>query len=188
MAAPSPIISDWNTFFRQLRGAVNALAVTAKGSVLAATPAGLFILLHGSKVWHPASDGLLDMDVRSVAIHDTMCYVGTSHDGMFRASMAAVEQARVAQANQQTDFELEQNVPNPFGETTRIGYDLSKPGSVTITLTDALGRECYRSIVGQQSAGHHNLDLDGHALHVGIYHYTMEMNGQRGTRMMLVVR
>jgi hypothetical protein len=28
MAAPSPIIDDWNTFFRQLRGAVNALAVS----------------------------------------------------------------------------------------------------------------------------------------------------------------
>jgi hypothetical protein len=28
VAAPSPIISDWNTFFRQLRGAVNALAVS----------------------------------------------------------------------------------------------------------------------------------------------------------------
>jgi hypothetical protein len=28
MATPSPAITDWNVFFRQLRGAVNKLAVT----------------------------------------------------------------------------------------------------------------------------------------------------------------
>jgi hypothetical protein len=35
---------------------------------------------------------------------------------------------------------LEQNMPNPVAETTRIGYTLATAGQVTLTVQDIQGR------------------------------------------------
>ena len=53
-----------------------------------------------------------------------------------------------------TNFELEQNYPNPFSSSTAISYQLNKQSNVRVTIYDVLGREIRKFNVGLQTAGH----------------------------------
>lgn len=87
---------------------------------------------------------------------------------------------------------LDQNNPNPFRPKTSIGYALRVDAPVRIDIFDATGRHVRRLVDGVQPAGEYKIawfgaDDQGHAVPNGLYFYSMEANGQKQVRKMLIV-
>lgn len=67
--------------------------------------------------------------------------------------------------------------PNPFNDNATINYDLPATASVTITLTDALGKQV-TLVQQQQAAGSHTLMIDKNErqLASGLYMLSIRIN------------
>jgi endoglucanase len=64
---------------------------------------------------------------------------------------------------------LEQNYPNPFNPSTRIRYTIARPGLVSLTIYDALGREVQTLVSGMQDPGEHEVIFDASRCASGVY-------------------
>jgi PKD repeat protein len=71
---------------------------------------------------------------------------------------------------------LAQNVPNPFTEATDISYYLFEQGSVSLFVTDMLGRRVLTLLNEYQDAGSKRVHLTANALMPGIYNYTLQVS------------
>ena len=97
--------------------------------------------------------------------------------------------AKVPQA-----FALEGNAPNPFRETTRIGFSLAEPAEVTLEVFDLLGRKVTTLVRGEQlSASTYSVAWDGRdeagrAVESGVYFYRIKAGSFEAARRMTVVR
>lgn len=82
---------------------------------------------------------------------------------------------------------LLQNMPNPAGNTTIIGYNVPQAGKVTFGLVNMVG-QMLNVERHEVVAGYHEIELDVNSLAAGVYYYFIEFNGQRLTRKMVVSR
>lgn len=98
------------------------------------------------------------------------------------AKVSGVELDPAAQA-----FALE-NAPNPFNGNTVIRYALPNSGHVTLTVTDAAGREVARLVNGVQASGDHAVEFDATNMPNGTYFYTLNADGRTATRKMVLAR
>jgi hypothetical protein len=85
-------------------------------------------------------------------------------------------------------FVLSQNYPNPFNPTTKIKFALPKSGLVTLKLFDVVGREIGVLVSQNLSAGTFEYELNASSLSSGIYFYTLESNGFRDSKKMILVK
>ncbi len=90
-------------------------------------------------------------------------------------------------------FSLHQNFPNPFNPTTRIHYDLSMAGPVTLSIYNALGQHVSTLVSDTQNAGPHVVvwdgrDRSGRALASGVYFCRLRVGRQTRTIKMALVR
>jgi len=86
------------------------------------------------------------------------------------------------------------NLPNPFGGAgTLLRFDLPQPAPVRLEVFDAAGRLVRTLVAGSLAAGQHSvfwngLDANGHAVGSGVYFSTLDADGRRVGRRMLMVR
>ncbi len=80
------------------------------------------------------------------------------------------------------------NYPNPFNPTTTIRYDLPEAGHTTLRVYNVLGQEVAVLLDGFKEAGSYQVDFDGQTLSNGLYIYTLETEGYRGSRTMVLMK
>ncbi|MCE1189789.1 MAG: T9SS type A sorting domain-containing protein [Ignavibacteria bacterium] len=85
-------------------------------------------------------------------------------------------------------MKLEQNYPNPFNPSTVISYQTASSGMVSLVVSNIVGQEITTLVHGIQSAGSHSVSFNAKNLPSGLYYYTLQANGQRITRKMMLVR
>jgi hypothetical protein len=79
--------------------------------------------------------------------------------------------------------------PNPAVNETTISYRLAESmESVTLVIMDMTGREVYKEVMGQKSAGLYNVNLDISEYNAGNYFYSLVSNGSRLTKRMVVIK
>ena len=84
-------------------------------------------------------------------------------------------------------YALLPNVPNPFNASTRIRFDLARPGSTQLTIYNMMGQEILSRSLGNLSAGRHEIPLHLSNAASGAYLYTLESGTFHSTgRMMLL--
>jgi len=83
---------------------------------------------------------------------------------------------------------LKQNYPNPFNPSTRLSYSLSQTSSVSVVVTDLLGREVARLVDGVQPAGAHTVQFDAGDLPSGIYIYRLITEETSLSRVMTLLK
>jgi len=84
-------------------------------------------------------------------------------------------------------------VPNPFGRTTAINYQLACAGPVTLSLHDVTGRAVRRLAGGPQPVGFHSVVWDGkddkgRVLPAGVYFCRMQAGGTSESKRVTLVR
>jgi hypothetical protein len=90
---------------------------------------------------------------------------------------------------------LHANYPNPFGagsasgsRSTTISFDTPRAGHARVAVYDMLGRRIATVVDRPLSAGTHTLSFDAPGLRAGTYLLSLETGGERGSRMIMVVR
>ncbi len=83
---------------------------------------------------------------------------------------------------------LGQNYPNPFNPSTEIRFDLPKPGAVTLTVYDALGRLVETLATGHHEAGTYEVVWDGSGLPSGLYLYRLTAGPFSQTKAMALLK
>ena len=77
--------------------------------------------------------------------------------------------------------------PNPAQNETTIEYALTSNANVYITVTDIMGREVVRLNEGNKAANTVNrVSLDTKNLNNGTYFYTINVNGVRETKKLVI--
>lgn len=79
---------------------------------------------------------------------------------------------------------LDQNYPNPFSQSTTIGYDIPEAGAVHIGVYDMLGRQVSVVVDEEQAAGHHQVTWDASGLASGMYFYILRVRGEEAGKML----
>jgi hypothetical protein len=94
----------------------------------------------------------------------------------------------VEEATIPTDYSLNQNYPNPFNPTTSITYSLPHSAVVSLKIYDITGKYITTLVDGVTSAGIHTVTFDAGSLSSGMYVYTLETDGFRQSRQMMLVK
>ncbi len=85
-------------------------------------------------------------------------------------------------------YSLSQNYPNPFNPTTKISFNLAKNGFVTMKVFNILGKEVGTLVKGNYSAGSYSVDFNASKLSSGVYFYSLEVNGFRDMKKMMLIK
>ncbi|HRE41974.1 MAG TPA: T9SS type A sorting domain-containing protein [Ignavibacteria bacterium] len=86
------------------------------------------------------------------------------------------------------NYELFQNYPNPFNPETKIKFDISKTGSVSLEIYDITGKLIERLANKNLSPGSYEYIFNGSALSSGIYYYKLSANNFSQTKKMLLLK
>jgi hypothetical protein len=90
-------------------------------------------------------------------------------------------------------FTLDQNFPNPFNPETVISFSLDKPGDVTLSVYDILGRTVTTLYHGLLPTGQHQFrwngtDDNGQGVASGVYFYRLSSDQMSLTRKMALMK
>jgi hypothetical protein len=86
------------------------------------------------------------------------------------------------------NFELAQNVPNPFNPATTINYMVPATGEAALRVFDLAGRNVATLVDGMVEEGQHSVVFDASNMASGVYFYTLETAGMVETRKMVLVK
>jgi len=89
-----------------------------------------------------------------------------------------------------TKYVLSQNYPNPFNPTTTISFSVPKSGNVTLKVYNIMGREVATLVDGFKAAAPtpYKVNFDASSLASGVYFYTIEANGYKASKKMLLIK
>ncbi|MFO7810467.1 MAG: T9SS type A sorting domain-containing protein [Candidatus Delongbacteria bacterium] len=84
--------------------------------------------------------------------------------------------------------ELYQNYPNPFNPVTQIKFALAKTADVKLSVYNISGQMIAELANGSRQAGVHAIEFDGSRLNSGVYYYTLETDGNKITKKMVLTK
>jgi hypothetical protein len=90
-------------------------------------------------------------------------------------------------ANGPSDLEM-QLLPNPAGNMTRLSMNLPTSSNVKVSLYNNRGQAIREISAGMMEKGPHSIDIETASLNAGTYYCTVEANGQRSSRKLVVIR
>ncbi len=83
---------------------------------------------------------------------------------------------------------LGQNYPNPFNPATTINFSTTRRGHVAIRVYDLLGSTVATVVSKELDPGSYSVVYDASALRSGVYMYTLEAEGRKISRRMVVTK
>jgi hypothetical protein len=81
---------------------------------------------------------------------------------------------------------MDQNFPNPFKGITSIPVKLNVSTDVTINIVNLVGQNVYSNKYTKATSGVNNFQVDLSNLNSGVYFYTVEAEGYKITKRMMV--
>jgi hypothetical protein len=85
-------------------------------------------------------------------------------------------------------FELQQNFPNPFNNSSVIIYSIPKPSQVLIKIFNTLGEEVATLINEEESTGNYEVEVNVNNLPSGIYFYRIQAGSFIETKKMILLK
>jgi len=87
-----------------------------------------------------------------------------------------------------SDFNLDQNFPNPFNPVTKINFTISKPDLVSLKVYDILGNEVASLVQENLPAGKYSVQFNASDLSSGVYMYRLKSGSFDRTRKMILIK
>jgi aminopeptidase N len=89
--------------------------------------------------------------------------------------------------NKESGFELKQNEPNPFKESTHIKYSIPQSSQVKISVLDSFGHILFIPLNKEQERGSYDLLFSNEIYAPGVYYYKMEAGNFIQTKKMIIL-
>jgi hypothetical protein len=86
------------------------------------------------------------------------------------------------------NFQLKQNFPNPFKQSTLINYFLLVPDRVIIDIYNSLGSKITTLVDEYQETGSHSAIFEADNLYQGLYYYTIQIGERIESSKMLLIK
>jgi len=86
------------------------------------------------------------------------------------------------------NYELKNNYPNPFNPSTTIYYSLAAGGFTTLKIYDLLGREVTTLVNTKQNAGSYSIIWNASDFSSGVYFYKLQSEGFVQTKKMILTK
>jgi hypothetical protein len=142
----------------------------------------------GTGNWTAVVTGLVAND--TVTATATDMNLNTSEFAQNFVVVTGVEENTVATPQ---SYELGQNQPNPFRQSTVIGFALPVQSDVTLRVFDVSGRVVATLARGSYDSGYHTVhwsgrDERGRTVNTGVYIYTIEAGGFSAMRKMIITK
>ena len=123
----------------------------------------------------------------------------TDSDGFFLLGNDSLPQEliignlKINEISPPSKFSLHQNYPNPFNPVTKIKYDISQQGNVSLSIYDIKGCNLISLVNKQQDAGSYYVLWDGknkfgHILPGGIYIYRINSGSFIDTKKLILLK
>jgi len=139
-----------------------------------------FVNGHGNSN-SPKEYSFVDVDNFSGKIQYRLKQIDT--DGQFDYS-PVVE----VTIEEQTDFAVKQNFPNPFNPSTQIEFNIPNNSNVEVKVFNVLGMEVATLLNEHRQAGVHKVEFDASNLSSGIYFYRVVSGKNSMIRKMVLLR
>jgi len=88
--------------------------------------------------------------------------------------------------NNANNFVLGQNQPNPFNGGSVINYELKEAGKVSFEVMDVTGKVVKAIEQGTQAAGAYKINLNAAEFGAGVYFYSINVNGAKVSKKMII--
>jgi len=88
----------------------------------------------------------------------------------------------------ETAYQLNQNYPNPFAESTTIDYVIHNSEIITLEIFDLTGKLISTLVNGKEQAGSHSVRFEGSHLKEGIYYYRLQSGTFNCTKKFILSR
>jgi hypothetical protein len=86
------------------------------------------------------------------------------------------------------EYSLSQNYPNPFNPSTAIKFDIAKSGFVKLKVYDISGKVVDELVNENLNAGTYSYNFLAKNLSSGMYFYTLEANGFKNTKKLMLIK
>jgi phosphatidylserine/phosphatidylglycerophosphate/cardiolipin synthase-like enzyme len=86
------------------------------------------------------------------------------------------------------NFQLGQNIPNPFNTVTKIEFEMPQAGIVKLIVFDAFGREIITLVNEKRSPGTYDANWNASQYPGGVYYYRLTVDGFSETKKMILVK
>ena len=90
--------------------------------------------------------------------------------------------------NNNLEFALANNYPNPFNPSTIIKYTIPKQNFVELKIYDILGREVATLVNEEKSAGNYEINFNGSKLSSGVYFYRLQAGSFVSTKKFVMLK
>lgn len=126
--------------------------------------------------------GILDLEVKPIPDGYEL-WMSCMSRGIAVLKVQLTNPAAVVPVTGSPALEIEQNWPNPFQSSTRLGFSVPRDGHVRLTVFDVEGRAVRTLADGAMAAGRHEIAWDGtdderRPLANGVYFYRLDGAGQ----------
>ena len=118
----------------------------------------------------------------------------TSNWSQFNPKNYEVISVRQISSTVPENFDLKQNYPNPFNPVTKLEFEISNPGFVSLKVFDLTGKEVAVLINEILSPGSYETEFNagnsvqGNNFASGVYFYKLEANGFMQTKRMMLLK
>ena len=176
----------------------NAIVVDPRSPniLYVATDVGVFASTSTGNTWIPLGTGMpfgtVVTDLRFLGSPTPALYAATYGRSAYSIDLKAAL-AVVPSPSPGWHVELAEPRPNPWQNTTTIGFTLAKPEPVTLEVLDVSGRRVTTLSRGPYAAGPHviswsGLDAQGRSVAAGCYFVRLEAGGATAVRRTIRVR
>jgi photosystem II stability/assembly factor-like uncharacterized protein len=136
-------------------------------TIYAGSDAGVYLSLDSGTTWFEIDDGLTNTNVQTLGPLGAYLFAGTYYGGVWKYPLG--DHVAVATSTN-SELSFDHVYPNPVRAAAQIGYSLASPSSVSLTITDEMGRAIAITENNRVlSAGHHSLRWDAHDCANGVY-------------------
>lgn len=181
---------------------VNAFAIDPKNNEIlyCGSDVGVFVSFNTGESWSLLGANLPVVVINDMEISesDYQLVIGTYGRSMYRLDLSQVTEIYNSEISTKPvkSFQLYQNFPNPFNQSTQIRFNLPESGTVRIAIFDLLGHEVYRYHDQVYRAGAHSVLWNGsnnqkQEVASGIYYLSLYFSGKRkniGGKKLVIIR
>ncbi|MCY7361143.1 MAG: T9SS type A sorting domain-containing protein, partial [Ignavibacteria bacterium] len=85
-------------------------------------------------------------------------------------------------------FKLSQNYPNPFNPSTKMEFEITNLGFVSLKVYDMVGIEIASLVNETKPAGNYEVEFNGSSFPSGIYFYKLTFDNSSITKKMILAK